>query len=140
MRISDWSSDVCSSDLTADLVDVYAALEHVVSLVESRRLDIASVNLSVATSALFSGSCDASPALNGAIDAFRSIIDHLALLRVPVVAAAGNDGSSGQLAFPACLSSAVSVGATDLHDEMAPFPNPSPTPHPPAPGAPEATP
>src|SRR3546814_19114395 len=79
MRISDWSSDVCSSDLTADLVDVYAALEHVVSLVESRRLDIASVNLSVATSALFSGSCDASPALNGAIDAFRSIIDPLAL-------------------------------------------------------------
>src|SRR3546814_15170634 len=117
MRISDWSSDVCSSDLTADLVDVYAALEHVVSLVESRRLDIASVNLSVATSALFSGSCDASPALNGAIDAFRSIIDHLALLRVPGVAAAGNAGSSGQLAFPASQSTRGPGGHTAPHDD-----------------------
>src|SRR3546814_16611305 len=68
---------------TADLVDVYAALEHVVSLVESRRLDLASVNLSVATRALFSGTCDDRPALTGATDAFPPITDHLPTLRRP---------------------------------------------------------
>src|SRR5690606_33176406 len=80
---------------SADLVDVYAALEHVVSLVDVGRLDIAAVNLSVATSTLFAGACDASSALGGAIDAFRSIVSELAERRVPVVVAAGNDGRSG---------------------------------------------
>src|SRR3546814_2055263 len=59
---------------------------------------------------------------------------------VPVAAAADNDGSSGQLAFPACLSRALSVSATDLHDEMAPFSNFSPTLDLLAPGAQEASP
>lgn len=107
---------------SADLVDVYAALEHVLEL-HRAGLDVASVNLSVATTALFSGACDSSQALNGAIAAFRFMVGELAARGVPVVVASGNDGRPDQMAFPACLSTTVSVGATDLDDEMAPFSN-----------------
>lgn len=107
---------------SADLVDVYSALEHVL-LMSRAGAPISSVNLSVATSTLFSSACDGSQALNGAIQAFRFIVGELAARRIPVVTASGNDGRSGELAFPACLSSTVSVGATDFDDELAPFSN-----------------
>lgn len=43
----------------------------------------------------------------------KPFIDSLAQAGVPVVIAAGNDGNAEYLAFPACVSSAVSVGASD---------------------------
>lgn len=122
---------------SADLVDVYTALEHVLALSRAGA-PFSSINLSVATSALFSSACDESPALNGAIQAFRFIVGELAARRVPVVVASGNDGRPGQMAFPACLSSTVSVGATDFDDELAPFSNAGPGLDLLAPGAEEA--
>ena len=40
----------------------------------------------------------------------------------PVVSS-GNDGKTSQIAFPACLPAAVSVGSTDLDDDLASFGN-----------------
>lgn len=121
----------------ADLVDVYSALEHVSKMARGG-VEITSVNLSVATTSLFGGACDSSQALNGAIQAFRSIVSGLAAQRIPVVVASGNDGRTDELAFPACLSAAVSVGATDFDDELTPFSNAGPGLDLLAPGAEEA--
>ncbi len=113
------------SGSTADLVDVYRALEHVLAMSEAG-MDFAAVNLSVATSALFPKVCDDSPALAGAVQAFRFLVERLEARRIPVVAASGNGGQRGSVAFPACLSSTVSVGASDLDDDLAPFTNTGP--------------
>lgn len=52
----------------------------------------------------------------------KPFIDALAQLNIPVVIAAGNDGNGEYLAAPACISSAVSVGAAD-GGTVAPYSN-----------------
>lgn len=106
----------------ADLVDVFYALDHVVRLVDAG-LDVAAVNLSLATGSLYSGACDA--VQEGEIDgpAFAAVLADLRDRGVAVTVASGNDGVAGRIAFPACLSTAVAVGATDLTDRIAPFSN-----------------
>ncbi|PZF77829.1 hypothetical protein DK847_05225 [Aestuariivirga litoralis] len=83
--------------------DMIAGLERVAKLAKSNT--IAAVNLSLGGTAKFTEYCDdAYPAADAA---FRLLYAS----NVAVVAASGNDGFLDGLAFPACLSSAVSVGA-----------------------------
>ena len=44
--------------------------------------------------------------------AIKAIIDTLRSANIPTIAASGNDGYTSSMAAPACLSSAISVGAT----------------------------
>ncbi|MGK2946955.1 MAG: S8 family peptidase [Acidimicrobiales bacterium] len=105
----------------ADIVDLYLAIAHALELVESG-LDVAAVNLSVSAGALFSGTCDTHSPLFG--PAFRDLFDALAVHDVATAVAAGNNGSSNALGFPACISSAVSVGSTHTTtDTIAGFSN-----------------
>jgi subtilisin family serine protease len=95
--------------------DLIAGLEHVYSLRTSRT--IAAVNLSLGEGR-FTSPCDDEP--------YKPIIDNLKSAGIATVVAAGNAGFTDALASPACISSAVSVGATTIVDMVAAFSNAAP--------------
>ena len=96
---------LCGEGFTPCLIttpsDQIAGLEWVYA--QRDRLDIAAVNLSLGGGE-FAGACDEEP--------FRPIIDNLRAAGIATVAASGNDGLTTALNSPACISSAVSVGAS----------------------------
>src|SRR3712207_5480187 len=59
-------------------------------------------------------------------DARKAIIDTLRSNGVATVIASGNDGFNDGVSFPGCISSAITVGATDNSDNVASFSNSSP--------------
>jgi Subtilase family len=83
-------------------------------------LKIISVNLSLGFTGIFSTSCD-----TGEQMATKSLIDQLRAAGVATVIASGNDGSSIGISTPACISSAIAVGATTKQDAVAGFSNSS---------------
>ena len=95
-----------------------AALEHVYEL--RNTYHIAAVNMSLGSSPYDGGGrnnshCDNEPA--------KPIIDMLRAAGIASVASAGNNGYADSIWSPACISSAISVGATDLADQVASFSN-----------------
>jgi len=90
--------------------DIIAGLEWVYTIAPTYH--IASANMSLGEGQFFSN-CDNEP-YKPAIDALRSI-------GVASVAAAGNDGFTDSTMSPACVSSAISVGAVDLGDHVTYF-------------------
>ena len=92
--------------------DVIAGLERVYQLSAARH--IVAVNMSLAGD-LFSAPCDDQP--------YKPIIDNLRSIGVATVVASGNGASSGSISSPACVSSAISVGATDKTDKISWFTN-----------------
>ena len=99
----------CLRTYTSDQIE---ALDHVFGLRFNWR--IASVNLSLGGGE-FATACDGDPR--------KASIDRLLSVNIATVIAAGNDGSSVGISAPACISSAVAVGATDLSDRVASFSN-----------------
>jgi len=110
-------TDDCGSDTTCPRAyesDLISALEHVYDLGSTR--SIASVNMSLGGGQYFSN-CDSSfPSLKAAVDNLRSA-------GIATVISAGNDGYTNSIGFPACISTAVSVGATDEPDVVASYSN-----------------
>ncbi len=95
--------------------DVAAGLEHVYEIAD--QYDIAAVNLSIGASLAYTGPCDADdPEL-------VAIIDNLASVGIATVVASGNGAMANAIDFPACISSAISVGATTKFDEVAGYSN-----------------
>lgn len=104
----------CPRPLESDMIK---AVEEVF---ESFRFShaIASVNMSIGGNVFSSPSdCDASNS------AMKAAIDNLRSVEIPTVVAAGNDGSSTGISEPGCISSAISVGATNDNDVPASFSN-----------------
>ncbi|QYC44648.1 Subtilisin E precursor [Nonomuraea coxensis DSM 45129] len=99
--------------------DQKLALEYVARVAKSH--NVAAVNMSLGGGGPFTRACDADPAAS----ALKPEFDVLAGLGVAAVVAAGNDGSAG-VAAPACISTAVAVGASDARDELTPFTNRGP--------------
>jgi len=81
--------------------DILKALERVYSLRDTH--SIASVNLSLG-SGRFTSNCDTHP--------LKGIIDQLRSAGIATVISSGNDGYTDAISEPACISSAISVGAT----------------------------
>jgi subtilisin family serine protease len=102
------SPEPCAVSYLSDLV---AALEHALKLNESYR--IAAVNMSLGGQAYTTqAECDrANPPMKQAIDGLRAA-------GIATIAASGNGGFLGAVSAPACISSAVSVGATSKSDEV----------------------
>jgi len=96
--------------------DIVAGLEHVYAL--RTQYNIASVNLSLAGTA-YDSACDAESPL------FAAAIGNLRSAGIATVAASGNDGLTDGISEPACVSAAISVGATDAFDDVAWFSNSS---------------
>ena len=119
---------------SADFVDVLLALDHVAALAD-RGMDIAAVNLSLASSATFPSHCDTGPQPNSDALAFRAAFQQLAARGIATTAATGNDAKAGSTGLPACVSNVISVGASDLDGQVADFGNRAPTVELLAPGA-----
>jgi len=96
--------------------DIIAGLEHVYETALAGA-HIASVNMSLAGDT-FDAPCDDQP--------YKPIIDNLRSIGVATVIAAGNSGWPFGITAPACISTAVSVGATDKQDNVAWFSNTAP--------------
>ncbi len=97
-----------SSDIVAGLEFVYA---------RAGSYNIAAVNMSLGGGS-FPAPCDGQP--------YKPAIDNLRSIGIATVVAAGNGSSTSELTTPGCISSAVSVGATDKSDVVAWFSNVAP--------------
>jgi subtilisin family serine protease len=95
--------------------DILAALERVYTL--RTTYDFAAVNMSLG-GGVFTSACDQLP--------YKPFIDNLRAAGIATVVAAGNNGATDQLSAPACVSTAVSVGATTKDDGIAVFSNMAP--------------
>jgi subtilisin len=91
--------DPCILTVPSDLIK---GLEHVFSL--SRTYGIASANVSLGNGR-FTSNCDNGNLVKPAIDQLRSV-------GIATVVASGNGSYSDAIGFPACVSTAISVGAT----------------------------
>jgi subtilisin family serine protease len=103
----------CALTYTSDQV---AALNYIYTTLTQTYPNIAAVNMSLA-SALYTPPCDASEASR------KAPIDNLRSLNIATIVSAGNDGITGQLRAPSCISSAFAIGATDNNDVVASFSN-----------------
>jgi subtilisin len=90
----------CINGYTSDFIK---GLERVYAL--RATFNIASVNMSFGDGS-FSNYCDGEDA------AVKAAIDNLRSVNIASVIASGNNGSTNSINFPACISSAVSVGST----------------------------
>lgn len=93
--------------------DQIKGLEFVYS--KRNKYKIASVNMSLGGDR-FSSHCDAS-------DSRTAIISNLRSKKIATVIATGNDGFTGFVGAPACISDAIAVGAVDKSDNVAPYSN-----------------
>ena len=101
-------------DVTAFDSDIISGLNWVYT--QRATYHIAAVNMSLGNSSLASSTaCDATNS------AMKTAIDTLRAADISTVIAAGNDGFSYAIAYPACISSAISVGAVDNTDAVAYF-------------------
>ncbi len=111
----------------AKISDQIAALEHVLDL--SDEMDIAAVNMSLGGGRYFDQeACDQQNA------ARKAAIDNLRGVGIATVISAGNSGYKDSIGTPGCISSAISVGATQDDDQVAEFSNIYPQIHLLAPG------
>lgn len=106
-------------DIATWTSDYVAGLQYVYGLRDE--LDIAAVNLSLGGGQYSDqATCDAD---NRAV---KAIIDSLRAADIATVVASGNGGLTTALSAPACISSAISVGATTDADLVAGFSNSAP--------------
>lgn len=102
------------SEVSAWFSDIKQGLDRVYDL--RNTYSIASVNMSLG-GGQYSSYCD------GALPAIKASIDNLRAAGIATVIASGNNYWCGFIAAPACISSAISVGATDDSDNVADFSN-----------------
>ena len=105
------------------VTDQLKALEHVYKL--RNQFKISSVNLSLGGGVYSDPSrCDTEN------PGYKSIIDNLKSVGIATIAASGNDEASNGISFPACISSAISVGATEFYgssEKVAEYSNSHPS-------------
>ncbi|MBE1587301.1 S8 family serine peptidase [Nonomuraea angiospora] len=100
--------------------DQKLALEYVARVAKTH--NIASVNMSLGGGGPYAQACDT----EASAAAVKPEFDTLVGLGVAPVVAAGNNGFQNGVATPACISTAVAVGATDDSDALAAFTNRGP--------------
>ncbi len=103
IAIKVFSLRTSTSDLGAFDSDIIKGLERVYALRST--FNIASVNMSLGGSRYYSACDSANPAMKTAIDNLRAA-------GIAVVIASGNNSYKTSMSYPACISSAVSVGAS----------------------------
>lgn len=98
--------------------DQIRALEHVLTLHEAGDLAIAAINMS-----LGGGEYSDQATCDQEENATKAVIDNLRSVNIATVISSGNNGWTGAMGAPGCISSAVAVGATTDGDVVAPFSN-----------------
>ena len=104
----------CAASYPSDQIK---GLERVYELRDT--FTIASVNMSLGGSFQYydTASCDTAQA------ARKAVIDTLRAAGIATVIASGNNGTCGSMGAPGCISTAVSVGATQIGDSVASYSN-----------------
>ena len=100
-------ADPCTKGSTSDLIE---GLERVYQLRNTR--SFAAVNMSLGAGR-FTRYCDTQFA------SLKASIDNLKAAGIATVIASGNDSFTDAVAFPACISSAITVGSTNDKDTIA---------------------
>ncbi|HEX4813698.1 MAG TPA: S8 family serine peptidase [Nonomuraea sp.] len=100
--------------------DQKLALEYVARVVRTH--NVAAVNMSIGGGGPYTQACDN----DVSAAAIKPELDRLVSLGVAPVVAAGNNGFTSGVASPACISTAITVGATDDSDALASFTNRGP--------------
>ncbi len=95
-------------------VDVIKGIDWCVAHQAAYNISVISMSLGTLGSE-YSSSCDST------YPAIATAIDNATSHNIPVVIAAGNDGYSSGISFPACMSEALSVGATTKSDALASY-------------------
>jgi len=94
--------------------DMILGLERAYNLTSTYNISAVSISIG---GGLYTSSCDVvSPSFKAAVDSLKSV-------GVPVFIASGNDYNSTAISFPACISSAISVGSTTDSDTISSFSN-----------------
>lgn len=119
---SEWVSWWCYPDVSCAIAytsDVIAGLEHVLDLKTNQGINVAAVNMSLGGSYTYltRSACDS------ANQSIRSTIDALRSAGIASVVSSGNSYDTEAISSPACISSAVSVGAVNDQDVVAPWSN-----------------
>ncbi|MCB2189427.1 MAG: S8 family serine peptidase, partial [Deltaproteobacteria bacterium] len=96
--------------------DMLAGLDHVYQI--SSTYNIASANISGG-----GGACGTAAACYAEFPGYFATIDNLRAVGIPVFASSGNDGYCDAIGTPACVTSAVAVGATTKADAEASYNN-----------------
>jgi subtilisin family serine protease len=107
-----------SGGATAHESDVLAALDHIA--VQSAHYHFAAVNMSLGGDFTFPVPCQ------GLDPDLEAAIGQLAAMGMAVTVASGNHSATNGIAFPACASSAISVGALDTNGQIASFSDAAP--------------
>ncbi|MBX3084693.1 MAG: S8 family serine peptidase [Anaerolineae bacterium] len=94
--------------------DQLAALQYIYTTLRVG-LNVSSLNMSLGGNTKFTSACDT--------NSLKSAIDNLRAVNIATVIAAGNNGFTDGLSAPACISTAISVGATNDADAVASFSN-----------------
>lgn len=103
---------VDSDDLFGETMfdsDILAGLDYVYNL--GRNMPIAAVNLSLGGDEHFADDCDGS-------SVYTEVFERLRSAGIVPVVAAGNEYQTDGICEPACVSSAVAVGAVDGYDQV----------------------
>lgn len=111
-------STTASGGATAHESDVLAALDHVI--VQAPHYHFAAVNMSLGGDFTFPIPC------SGLDPDIEAAIQHLSALGIAVTVASGNHSSADSVAFPACTTGAIAVGALDTVGQVASFSDPAP--------------
>ncbi|MBI1905102.1 MAG: S8 family serine peptidase [Rhodocyclales bacterium] len=96
--------------------DILAGLEWVYGM--RQRYAIAAVNMSLGSDETY-GTIHCDPEL----PAYKAMFDNLRNAGIATIVSSGNDGHRGKISAPACVSTAVAVGATDKLDMIASYSN-----------------
>ena len=104
ISIQVFSQPVAGGRLGAFDSSIISGLQRVQEL--SVSFNVPAVNLSIGGAPSVTNCDSTSPSLKAAIDNLRSI-------GIATVIASGNNGSTDGISYPACISSAISVGSTD---------------------------
>ncbi len=113
MAVQVFSYDITRGGSGAFDSDIISGLSFVYS--QAGSFSIAAVNMSLGDGLDYSSACDnVNPSMTAAIQSLRT-------LNIAAVIAAGNNGYHNGLSYPACISAAISVGATDTNDAIASF-------------------
>ena len=97
--------------------EIVAALDYIANNPE---IGVDVINMSLGTNRLFTGNCDEVAAYT---QSGAEVVNLLRENGVIVFAAAGNNGSTTGMGFPACLENVISVGASNNNDQPASFTN-----------------
>jgi subtilisin family serine protease len=105
-------SSLYSGGISAYTSDIIKGLEYVYS--QRANYSIAAVNMSLGGGA-YTSNCDT--------DAMKAPIDNLRAVGIASIVASGNESKTNSMSSPACISTAISVGATTKSDVVASYSN-----------------